>query len=109
MLWALALEGLSAEDQQELLSLIGETDQDSATRIARVKQLYNKADVFEQAHRLVDKHQSRAEEIADTIEPEELRRLLYYLVDTVLDRPQDTTPTIDIIEPTSISDLTFIK
>jgi hypothetical protein len=62
--------------------------------LRRVKELYQKADVFEAAHQLVDKHQTRAEEIADAIEPEALRRLLYYLVDTVLQRPEETTPNV---------------
>ncbi len=46
-------------------------------------------------HRFVDKHQQRAEEVADEIEPDELRRLMYYLVDTVLDRSSDVVPTIE--------------
>ena len=31
-----------------------------------------------------------AEQIADGLEPEELRRLMYYLIDTVLERPTET-------------------
>ena len=46
------------------------------------------ADVFEKAHRLIDKHRERAEKIADEIEPEEFRALLYYLIDSVLDHAQ---------------------
>jgi hypothetical protein len=46
--------------------------------------LFEKARVFEQAERLIEKHRERAIEIADAIEPESLRRLFYYLVDTVL-------------------------
>jgi len=91
LLLALALESLSATDQAELLSLL-DTDQRSPQfRLQRVRQLYEQADVFEKAERLVDKHQQRAEAIADAIEPEELRRLFYYLIDTVLERPAETT------------------
>jgi hypothetical protein len=32
----------------------------------------------------VDKYRQRAEAVADEIEPDELRQLLYYLIDTVL-------------------------
>ena len=52
-----------------------------------MRQLYLKAGVFEKAGRLVDKHQQRAEAVADQIEPAELRRLFRYLIDTVLERP----------------------
>jgi hypothetical protein len=44
----------------------------------------------------VDKHQQKAEQIADEIEVEELRRLMYYVVDTVLDRTAEVKPTIEI-------------
>jgi len=57
-------------------------------RISRVRQLYEQAGVFEKAARLIDKHQERAEAIADKLQPEELRRLLYYLIDSVLDGPR---------------------
>ncbi len=91
VLLALALEGLSADEQQELLSLINSTNETPASqRLLRVRELFEKADVFDQAHRLVDKHQERAEGIADKFECEELKRLFYYLIDTVLERPSET-------------------
>ncbi len=106
LLWALALETLNEKDQGELLSLVGEgaDQQDASHRINRVRQLYHEAGVFEKADRLVDKHQQRAEAIADEIEPDSLRRLLYYLIDTVLDRPSENAPEImmpslDIVAP----------
>lgn len=85
VLWALALEGLSAAQQEELLSLVTSDTRSAQTRILRVRQLYIEAGVFEKAVKLVEKHQQRAEAIADGLEPEELRRLLYYLVDSVLE------------------------
>ena len=88
LLWALALEKLSADQQEELLSL-AEPGGDENKRLQRVQQLYRQADVFERAHLLVDKNQERAERIADDIAPDSLRRLLYYLVDTVLERPAE--------------------
>ena len=57
-------------------------------RISRVRALYEQAGVFEKAARLIDKHQERAEAIADKLQPEELRRLMYYLIDSVLDGPR---------------------
>ncbi|MGI9428893.1 MAG: polyprenyl synthetase family protein, partial [Bythopirellula sp.] len=93
VLWALALEGVQAEQREELLRLVGANDQPSA-RVARVQQLYQQAGVFDKAHQLVDKYQERAERIADQIEPDSLRRLLYYLVDTVLERPVENEPAL---------------
>jgi geranylgeranyl pyrophosphate synthase len=97
VLLALALEGLNDKDREELLDLISE---DCALpgerRLLRARHLFFEAGVFEKAYRLVDKHQQKAEEIADAIEPDEFRRLLYYLVDTVLDRTTEVKPTIDI-------------
>ncbi|MDA1055911.1 MAG: polyprenyl synthetase family protein [Planctomycetota bacterium] len=91
VLWALAIEGLPAAEQAELLKLVADESIGDEYRISRVRQLYEQADVFEKAHRLVDKHQQRAEAIADALEPEELRRLFYYLIDTVLERPTEPT------------------
>ena len=99
LLWALALEKLDDELLAELRGLV----EDHATSgiatssiIDRVHQLYTQAGVFESAEKLVDKYRARAEEIADNIEPEPFRELLYYLVDTILDQTVAPTPTIVI-------------
>ena len=97
VLLALALEGLKEADREELLGLLGDDCEKSAeVRVSRARHLFFEGGVFEKAYRLVDKHQQKAEEIADLIEPDELRRLFYYLVDTVLDRTTEVKPTIDI-------------
>ena len=83
--WALAHEKLSAADQQKLEALAPQVES-SPEALAAVRALYESAGVFDTAQRLIDKYQQRAEAIADEVEPDELRRLLYYLVDTVLDR-----------------------
>jgi geranylgeranyl pyrophosphate synthase len=90
LLWALALEALPPSEQAELLSLVEHRTLSAEQRLARVKQLYNAAGVFEKAHRLIDKHQQRAEQIAAEMEPASLGRLLQYLIDTVLERPRET-------------------
>lgn len=85
LLLALALEVLDTTDRGELLSLIAkDCPLGDSRRIAAVRRLYQKANVFETARRLVDKHQDRAEAVADQITPEPLRRLFYFLIDTVL-------------------------
>jgi len=100
VLWALALEGLNEKDRAELIELSKQTTA-SPDLIARVRRLYNAAGVFEKAAKLVDKYQERAEGIADEVESEDLRRLLYYLIDTVLERPsEEPSPNVLTIIPT---------
>ncbi len=95
LLWALALQGLPEKDAARLLEL-AESDcgLSDAERLRQVRKLYEQADVFETALKLVDKHQARAEKVADEVDVEELRRLLYFLVDTVLERPELPTPAV---------------
>jgi geranylgeranyl pyrophosphate synthase len=92
VLWALALEGLAQDQRTEVLNLMDDSQSEASYRIGRIRQLYEEADVFTKADRLVDKHQQRAEAVADEIESDELRRLFYYLIDTVLDRPTEESP-----------------
>jgi geranylgeranyl pyrophosphate synthase len=89
VLWALALESLSAEFRQELLRLGGE-DMAPPGKIQRVRELYQLAGVFDKALGLVREHQTHAESIARQISPERLRELLLYLVEIVLDRSAST-------------------
>ncbi len=107
VLLALALQNLPDSEQSELMSLVDGKGAISEFHLQRVRQLFEQADVFEQAHRLVDKHQQRAEAIADEVEPEELRRLFYYLVDTVLERPTESSESTP--PPIVLTDLTLPK
>jgi geranylgeranyl pyrophosphate synthase len=95
VLLALALAALPPADQEELLALFdrGENSSD-LRRLQRVEELYRKAEVFEQARRLIDKHQQRAIEAAETISNQPLQQLLRYLVDTVLERSEPTPPVL---------------
>jgi geranylgeranyl pyrophosphate synthase len=102
LLWALALQVLSDDDSQELLRL-AEPDSglNDTERLRGVRRLYDKAGVFDTAFQLVDKHQARAEQVADEIEVDALRRLLYFLVDTVLERPEMPSPAVISIGATA--------
>jgi geranylgeranyl pyrophosphate synthase len=93
VLWALALESLNPDERAELESLVTQKPV-SPQMVARVRELYRAAGVFDKASRLVDKYQQRAEAVADEVEPDELRRLLYYLIDTVLERPPADSPEV---------------
>jgi geranylgeranyl pyrophosphate synthase len=94
LLHALALEALSETDQTELLELTADGSHSPAERVRRIKSLYEKSGVFELADRLIDKHQARAEAVADDIQPEDLRRLMYFLIDSILDRPEIPEPQV---------------
>ena len=96
LLWALALANLPEAEQTELLQLVEDEKSDTPTtqKLQRVEALYKQARVFEQAHKLVDKHEQRALEAAATIDCEPLQRLLLYLVDTVLERSAPAEPKV---------------
>ncbi|HEY3789525.1 MAG TPA: polyprenyl synthetase family protein [Urbifossiella sp.] len=92
LLLALALEGASPAQQEELLHLVRQSREPLAasrsneTMVSRVRELYFSAKVFEKADKLVDKFRAKAESLADQVEPTEFRELLYYLVDSVLEK-----------------------
>lgn len=88
ILWALALASLSPDDQAAMLATIENKELAPTVRVAKIRQFYDKARVFEQSQRLIEKHRARAEEVAENISPEALQRLLYYLIDTVLHRDE---------------------
>jgi geranylgeranyl pyrophosphate synthase len=97
LLLALALEGSAPAEREELLTLLqrGSDKETAAATIERVRQLFTQAQVFQKAEKLVEKYRARAEAIADDMQPTELRELLYYLVDSVLDRPTlETEPAV---------------
>jgi geranylgeranyl pyrophosphate synthase len=112
LLLALALEGSSPVERAELLSLIGQAPLSPATdngqgatdhKIERVRQLFDRTQVFAKAAKLVDKYRSRAEAIADEVEPTGLRELLYFLVDSVLDDPCPPAPVTDSLPLVQLS------
>src|SRR5262249_10277936 len=103
LLLALALEGSNPAERADLLDLIAQCQRtaDSLAKpgqtaeaihaetgriVARVRESFLRAGVFDKADKLIDKFRARAEAVADGVEPTELRELLYFLVDTVLDR-----------------------
>jgi geranylgeranyl pyrophosphate synthase len=90
LLVALALESASPADRAELLHVISQGER-SQTTLEAVRRIFDHADVFTKAEKLVEKYRARAEAVADETEPVELRELLYFLVDTVLERhvPQE--------------------
>ncbi len=104
LLLALALEGSSPDNRTELMTLLhGRPEAAEAGRIiGRVRQLFTQAEVFDKAEKLVEKFRARAEASADETEPAELRELLYYLVDNVLDRQPPAEPATSLIQLTTV-------
>lgn len=96
LLLALALEGSGAAERAELLSAVhhAAAEQNSGHErnghaslvVDQARRIFRRAQVFEKAEKLIEKYRAKAEAIADEVEPVELRELLYYLVDNVLDR-----------------------
>ncbi|WP_372718428.1 polyprenyl synthetase family protein [Novipirellula sp.] len=109
ILWALALEALQGDERALLIRLVENPAAYSDTeRLAIATRLYHSAGVFDTAMQLVDKHQARAEMVADELEPESLRRLLYFLVDTVLERPEVPTPTVISLSSVPVNSLPVV-
>ena len=84
VLWALALDALSANDRHELLALAAGNALDDRAAVDRAAELYDRCGVFPKASALLAKYRRRAREVADAVEPVEMRNLLYYFVDTIL-------------------------
>ena len=91
ILLALALDTAKGSAREELQKVIaGESP--PLLRTEKLGSLYRQLGVFERAEALVDKCRSRAETLADEVQPEALRRLLYFLIDTVLAAPGAPAP-----------------
>jgi len=100
LLWALALANLDASDQQRLLALVhSECTLSDVEKLAQVLRLYRQAKVFDQARRLIEKHEQRALEAAAQIDNQPMQRLLMYLVDTVLEHQEPDEPHLVGISP----------
>lgn len=91
LLLALALDAAKGPVREELESVIRGTVPPQI-RSEKLGRLYRQLGVFERAEALVDKCRSRAEALADDVQPEALRRLLYFLIDTVLAAPAAAPP-----------------
>ncbi len=90
VLWALALEGLEADDRRELEQLIAEGEATPAV-FKQIRSLFQQAGAFARALKLVDEHRQKAVRVADPLVPEALRRLAHHLIDTVLQQPAATS------------------
>ena len=92
---ALAIEAASEEQRKELQEILDLSPTDEF-RAPRLRRLYEQLGVFDKAEALVDKSRARAEALADDVENDQLRQLLYFLVDTVLAPEEDAAPAHDV-------------
>jgi geranylgeranyl pyrophosphate synthase len=86
VLWALALEGLATDDRRKLEQLVA-AGQATPQVFAQIGRYFHEAGSFDKALSMVGDHRRAAEQLADELEPEALRRLAHYLIETVLEPP----------------------
>ncbi len=91
LLLALAIK-VANKEQRQILQSVLDGDDNPLHRLEQLKLVFEQTDVFSKAEALVDKSRERAEAIADEVEPESLRRFLYFLVDTVIAPEEEMTP-----------------
>jgi geranylgeranyl pyrophosphate synthase len=92
LLLALAFESADREQRAELEALIDDRGP-ASLRAGRLRRVFEACGVFDKAQSLVEKSRARAEALADEVEPDSLRQLLYFLVDMVL-APETQEPAI---------------
>ncbi|MBC7819827.1 MAG: polyprenyl synthetase family protein, partial [Planctomycetaceae bacterium] len=102
LMMALAWQAANVEQRQLMERCYFDREEQDAIRLARLRRLYEELGVFEKAERLIEKSRDRAELLADDVESEELRQLLYFLVDTVMADEQDKDPRDSMPKPTSM-------
>lgn len=103
LIMALAWQAAGAEQRQLMQSCYFDREEQDAIRLARLRRLYEELGVFEKAERLIEKSRDRAELLADDVESDDIRQLLYFLVDTVMADEQDKRPARDSMpKPTAV-------
>jgi geranylgeranyl pyrophosphate synthase len=93
VLWALALQGLEADDRRELEHLVAEGTATPEV-FAEIRRLFQRAGAFDKALELVAEHRAIAQQVADGLSPDALRRLARHMIETVLE-PSPAKPTRD--------------
>lgn len=102
LLLALALETATPEQREALKQTFLDASLVNGSRVAAIRRWYSELGVFQKAEALVEKCRARAEALADETQPDALRQLLYYIVDSVLTR--ETPPPPSVVElQTSLS------
>lgn len=92
LLLALAFEAANRAQRDELEAIVADRGP-ASLRMGRLRRVFEECGVFDKAQGLVEKSRARAEALADEVQPDSLRQLLYFLVDMVL-APETQEPAI---------------
>ncbi len=101
LLLALAFEAATPAQRAELDAIVADQGSE-ALRTGRLRRIFEECGVFDKAQALVEKSRARAEALADEVQPDSLRQLLYFLVDMVL-APETEEPAIASASPHLVS------
>ena len=96
VLLALALQEASEEQRKTLRDALS-GDEPAAVRLGRLRRVFSDLKVFDKADALVEKSRARAEQLADEVQNEDLRRLLYFFIDTVLAEEDAPSPEPNVL------------
>jgi geranylgeranyl pyrophosphate synthase len=99
IMMALAWQAANAEQRQLMERCYFDREEPDEIRFQRIRRLYEELGVFEKAERLIEKSRDRAELLADDVESDDIRQLLYFLVDTVMADEQDKDPRESLPKP----------
>ncbi|MGC1272399.1 MAG: polyprenyl synthetase family protein [Planctomycetaceae bacterium] len=102
VLLALALQDANVEQREVVRSAL-DGNEPATVRFGRLRRVFTELGVFAKAEALVEKSRARAEQLADGIEPEELRRLLYFFIDTVLAEEDHPGPKPNVLVPLPVT------
>ncbi|MCA9076319.1 MAG: polyprenyl synthetase family protein [Planctomycetaceae bacterium] len=102
VLLALALDEAS-ELQREELREIYEMCGNDQQRLSKLRELFVELGAFRRAEEIVDNAREQASEFARNVEPASLRRLLHFLVDTVLAPETSHVSNSMILEDAALS------
>ncbi len=91
VLLALALQLATPEQRTEIREIYESTGND-LMRIGKLRKIFAACGAFEKAEGLVDKSRERSEALADSVESDEIRQLLYFFVDSILAEEGEPTP-----------------
>jgi geranylgeranyl pyrophosphate synthase len=94
LMLALAVDAANADQHLELQEIL-ELPPTDQFRGPRLRRLYEECGVFTKSDALIEKSRARAEALADDVEDDKLRLLLYFLVDTVLAVEDDQVAPIE--------------
>jgi len=96
VLLALALQEATDEQRATLRAALS-GDEPAAVRLGRLRRVFSDLKVFAKAESLVEKSRARAEQLADEVANEDLRRLLYFFIDTVLAEEETPSPEPNVL------------